>query len=355
VYAKKGINRGAGKHPGYGPTPVAGDGNVFHLGTSGRLYAVELATGKPLWEASVPGCTEVFEEIRRKTSVKPDAGTVDTNPGAPSTLTPLMYIDGVVMVPLGPDLPSRLHGFDGATGNPLWQIENAITVPTPAKINGTIYGLSVGGDQQLRLFKPRTGDVLWTRPLTGTGDCGITVRPIAWVFAEGKLFAPRGAPKGPVMAAYDISEAGAKLAWTSDFPNEFTGWYGYRDGHFYASSQPRQMAAIRAVAGKTVGTFVGADRAQFYIWGDRLVVLGDNHHESIGSDCTYQTLSTDLANLKLEGRTLSPRRFTKYAGVCGYEIMMRDPFADGFLFTRAIDRLKSKGVILGWDLSKDPK
>ena len=63
VYAGKGLNRGAGKHPSYGPTPAAADGRVFHLGSAGRIYALELAGGKPLWEADLGDYPQHFQSL----------------------------------------------------------------------------------------------------------------------------------------------------------------------------------------------------------------------------------------------------------------------------------------------------
>ena len=56
----------------------------------------------------------------------------------------------------------------------------------------------------------------------------------------------------------------------------------------------------------------------------------------------------------MSGRPYLPRAAPGLFGVCGYEVLMRDPFADGFQFTRAINT-QGKGVILCYDLRSGGK
>ena len=381
VYTDKGINRGAGKHPTYGPTPVAGDGKVFHLGSSGRIYCVDSATGEPLWESDVGDEHRILEEIKEKSKGVASKQTRDGVGSLAALLptasdeakkavaarmrmmvTPLMVIDGVLMV----HVPPSLLGFETATGKKLWQIANATSVqsvPCPAKLNGTMYALCSGADGNMRLIRPKTGEVVWKEFL---GACFLPV------VADGRAFVPRAkAPtdgrvlgmysKGerPVLTAFALSETGAKLLWQSTFPMDGDSWNAYRDGVIYASAHVYQPAggkimAFRAEDGTVLGMYDDkeGDRGRFHVWGDRLVVIGDNHHESLGSACYYWALTPGATDLRKSGKPYVPRRFGDYAGVCGYEVLIRDPFADGYQFCRAIDTRKGKGVIMCWDLRK---
>jgi hypothetical protein len=105
-----------------------------------------------------------------------------------------------------------------------------------------------------------------------------------------------------------------------------------------------------------LGTFddEGGDRGRIHLWGDRLIVIGDNHHESLGSNCYYWALTPGVTDLKKSGKPYFPRVIPGYKGVCGYEVLLRDPFADGFQFTRAIDIKEGKGVIMCWNLRARP-
>jgi hypothetical protein len=134
-------------------------------------------------------------------------------------------------------------------------------------------------------------------------------------------------------------------------------WNAYRDGVIYASAAVYQPAggkimAYKAEDGKLLGMYDDreGDRGRFHVWGDRLVVIGDNHHESINAACYYWALTPGLKDLAKSGKPHLPRYRVGYRGVNGYEVLMRDPFADGYQFTRAIDTAQGKGVIKCWDL-----
>ncbi|MGA2501012.1 MAG: PQQ-binding-like beta-propeller repeat protein [Tepidisphaeraceae bacterium] len=363
VYTDKGINRGAGKHLPYGPTPVASQGKVFHLGSSGRLYCVDLDTGRPVWESDVGEEHKALEALKSKVKVTDDtkegfhAREMKGMVAAMKTMvTPLMVIDGVLMVTVG-----DLHGFDTATGKKLWEIPKAtavLSVPCPAKLHGAMYALCSGSDGYMRLIRPKTGEVVWKEFL------GAWFLPIV---ADGRAFVPRlqdpSKPKSkeqrPTLTAFALSETGAKMLWQSDFPMDGDSWNAYRDGVIYATAHVYQPAGGKVMAFKAEdGTLLGmyddkeGDRGRVHLWGNRLVVVGDNHHESLASSCYYWALTPSLKDLAKSGKPHYPRKWGDYRGVCGYEVLIRDPFADGYQFTRAIDIKKGKGVIMCWDLRK---
>jgi hypothetical protein len=118
-----------------------------------------------------------------------------------------------------------------------------------------------------------------------------------------------------------------------------------------------KIKTFKAEDGTVLGTFddEGGDRGRVHLWGDRLVVIGDNHHESMGfCRCYYWALTPGVKDLKKSGKPNFPRVIPGYKGVSGYEVLLRDPFADGYQFTRAINIEKGKGVIMCWDLRARP-
>lgn len=360
VYTGKGYNRGARKHPSYGPTPAAADGKVFHLGSSGRIYCVELATGMPLWESDLGDFRKHYQAIAAKMEQ-----TEDIKDGlirAPDyksmrmTVRPLIAIDGVLMVPT--DSPG-LFAFDAAGGKELWMLDGASRTPSPAKVNGRTYALCTGGDRNMRLVEPKTGKVLWTEPI---GVRFATTH--GFIVADGRAFLPYS--KTPTTAAWDtapvaafaLSETGAKLLWQSKEEAHSETYYAYRDGVLYANIPDKRVKAFKADDGTVLSDLDVSGsmslHGHLHLWGDRLVIVGDDCHESLGHTCYYQSCTPGARDLKLSGLPLAPRTFKPYHGVGGYECWMRPAFADGFVFTRSVNVETGKGAILCWDLRAKP-
>jgi len=359
VYAGKGYNRSARKHVQYGPAPTAADGKVFHLGTCGRIYCVELATGKPLWESDMGDYPEHYKKAAATMQVVADVKDGVSGAFARPLNIPLTVIGGVLMV-----TADRLYAYDTVTGKELWKLDGINMTPCPAKIGGAVYALcNSGGDRNMRLVEPRTGKVLWTEKI-GYMSAGTGVP--SYIVADGRAFVPYGKDKdAPHLAAFALSETGAKLLWQSKEEVTFDAFSAYRDGVIYVNQTPKTMGSVKIMAFKgedgTVLTDFNATQTsslwgQFHLWGDRLVLIGDHCHESLGSPCTYQSLTPGLTDLKISGKTLAPRTFGKYTGVAGYqECWTRPAFADGFLFNRSVNKETGQGAIFCWDLRAPAK
>ncbi|MGD0896560.1 MAG: PQQ-binding-like beta-propeller repeat protein [Thermoguttaceae bacterium] len=360
VYAGKGFNRGAGKHPNYGPTPAAGDGKVFHLGTSGRVYAVDLATGKPLWESDVGDYPEHYRTVMAGVPVRADLDLMASQIREPgrkamrSTVCPLTVIDGVAMVPA-----DRLYAFETATGKELWKLDGASRVPSPAVINGKTYALCSGADQKMRLVEPKTGKVLWTEPI------GISFNTThGFIVADGKAFVPYkkvanvGHWDTAPLAAFALSEIGPKLLWQTKDEAHSETYFAYRDGVLYANLPDKRVKAFKADDGTLLSDLDVSNsmsiHGHLHLWGDRLVLIGDDCHESLAHVCYYQSCTAGAKDLRLSGQALAPRTFKQYHGVGGYECWMRPAFADGFMFTRSVNKETGQGAILCWDLRAQP-
>jgi hypothetical protein len=70
----------------------------------------------------------------------------------------------------------------------------------------------------------------------------------------------------------------------------------YRDGVVYANINQKTQGDVRIMAmkgddGALLNDFRAAQTislwGQFHLWGDRLVLIGDHCHESIGHACYY--------------------------------------------------------------------
>lgn len=373
VFAGKGLNRGAGKHPIYGAVPVASGGKVFHLGSAGVIHAVDLATGKPAWEADVGQFRQDLLAILNRTAGKTAAErAAEVGKWWPYWLLgQLQVVDGVLLVPFGswaakdkhnpPQTPEEsaarkrttLFAFDAATGKPLWTLGDGFGLGNTAcavELGGTTYALTVSKLGMLRLIAPRTGKVLWEEFL-GTSN--------GWqpVVADGRAFVmaaqepqPGVFEKEVFLTAYAVSATGAKRVWQSASPfdgNMFWPAMAHRAGVLYAG-QKGGVYALDAATGKELACLPGG--WLFHVWGDRLVIPGDVAHESMGKPCTYTAVTPGLKDWKLAGEPFAFRDVPGYKGVCGYEVLMMHPFVDGYLFTRAVDVKKGVGVIMCWDL-----
>ncbi|MGD0896561.1 MAG: PQQ-binding-like beta-propeller repeat protein [Thermoguttaceae bacterium] len=329
IFAGKGYHRRASKHTDYGPAPAAADGKVFHLGTAGRIYCLELATGKPLWESDLGDYPAYY-----KNALATKARMKDED------------IEGVAL---------RL-------GRPLY---------TPLiVIGGRVYAVCSGGDETLRLVEPKSGKVLWTEKCEANLWLNREIMSAySYIVADGRAFVPyckdKGAGKGaagPVhLAAFALSETGAKLLWQSKDLLSYDPYFAYRDGVIYANmttdgGKSVNVTAFRAEDGTELSALIQKITSHFYLWGDRVVLEGDACHESLGHTCFYQSGTPGVKDLKLSGQPLAPRTFGKYTGVAGYiERWMRPTFADGFMFTRSVNKETGQGAILCWDLRAHPE
>jgi outer membrane protein assembly factor BamB len=374
VFAGKGLARDDRKHPRYGAVPVASGGKVFHLGSAGVIYAVNLVTGKPAWEADMGQFRQDLLAILKRTEGQPGSNrAAEVDKWWPYAMRgQLQVVDGVLLAPFGPwnakdkhnppktpeESEARkratLFAFDAATGKPLWNLVDGVgegNTACAAKLGDTTYALTASKSGMLRLIVPLTGKVLWEEFL----GVSHSMQP---VMADGRVFVMRAkepkkdtSEKEAFLAAFTLSETGPKLAWQSPqaLPGP-AGWnpIAYRQGIIYAGLQGG-VFALDAATGKELGCLAG-ERWLFHLWGDRLVIPGDVNHESMGLPCTYTAVTPGVKDLKLAGAPFAFRDVPGYKGVCGYEVLMIHPFVDGYLFTRAVDVKKGVGVIMCWDL-----
>jgi alcohol dehydrogenase (cytochrome c) len=165
-------------------TPIVVDGVMFVSGSDGYVWAIDSATGEPLWEYhhslpfDIPLCCgnvnrgvavaqgKVLFVTANAHLIALDATTgkvvwdrvfADTRAGESATLAPLVIKDKVLVGSSGAEYGVRGHidGFEIATGRPLWRF---YPVPKPAEPGGETWS----GDAWAR-----GGGTAW---ITGTYD-----------------------------------------------------------------------------------------------------------------------------------------------------------------------------------------
>ena len=355
IFARKGMNHGGGKRPRSGMTPMAAGGRVFAVGTTGRLYALALDSGKVLWEGTIGPRHAELEKLKAK-------GLAERRIHAAHLLNGLLVADGVLVVPDG---ASGLGGVDLEGGKRLWQLNDALSgfnMPCPVRVKGKPYVACVNRSGKLRLVRPKTGEVLWTVEL----KCEHLTQPVATddhllIFEPNPTYGGdkgRGVNRYGVLAAYRFDESGATRDWA--LPGKYIHELHLdggpsrrvipRDGLVYYlnwTSHPqreRRLLIIRESDGSVLAD-QRIEQDQFYVWGKGLVLVADNQHDSL-RPAIYQAANPDPAKFGLLGKPWQPRAFVPgRIGTCGYEVPIYDPFVDGFMFCRT-----GNGDILCYDL-----
>lgn len=357
VFEDKGLNTGAGKRGGWAVTPCAADGRVFSLGTMGRIYALDLATGKPLWESNIGERHKQLEGEKAKALAERRMANVSRPYGM------LLVVDGVLLVP---DWGGGLLGVDPATGKSLWHLDKGVILsgynaPCPVRVKDKTYIACANMKGDLRLIEPKTGRILWTMPL----KCEHLTQPVAT--AEHLLvFEPNPAYSGEkpaeinrygVLAAYRFDEGGATRDWA--LPGEhihelhLDGGPGRRviprDGLVYylcwgkkGPERHRRLLIVREKDGAILkAQDVAADH--FYLWGDRVITVSDLQHRPRAANAEiWQVHSTDPADFRALGKgwhVNNPQNRIHLA-TGGYEVPVFEAFADGLMFCRVMGGIR---------------
>jgi outer membrane protein assembly factor BamB len=344
TFADKGLNMVPAKRGGFATTPCAAGNRLFCMGTTGRLYALDLATGNVAWESNIGPVHDAMEEFKAE-SLKTLART---NPPCGRPYGMLAVADSVLLVP---DWSGGLVGVEAAAGKRLWQTANMLSGFNGPVVTGDRIAC-VNASGELRLLNARTGAALWTQPL---GSLHLT-QP---VFGEECLLVfeahPKFGNKCGSLAAYRLSEKGATRVWS--LPAEYFQHLGLdagparkivaRQGVVYASllkaegagNDPNDATPQLVIVREKDGQILGAhevDGWNPYLWGDRLITVTDIQHRPRGvRPEVWQMYNADPANFRALGdgwRVDGPP--PAHNGTCGYELPILEVFADGVFFCR---------------------
>jgi outer membrane protein assembly factor BamB len=191
--------------PGPRATPAIHEGRVFALGATGRLNALDLATGELRWSVDV---------LADNGAAAPDYGV---------SASPLVLGDTVVVAPGGPD-GHALVGYDTTDGERRWSGGSgapAYGSPRYAVLAG-VPQILILNDDALASHDPADGRVLWEFAWPPGED---TFQPVVLpgdrVFVStgygvgGKLFQVRVATDGAVVADLLWESRGLKAKFTN--------------------------------------------------------------------------------------------------------------------------------------------
>ena len=283
VFEQKGINFGTFNKGGPMLTPAVADGKVYALGTMGRVYCLDAATGKPLWESNIG---ERFErQVKLKQVAKEQKMLPQFNRDFAVTLT---VADGVVVcsdvLSYKVQTPVReffwshqsgMVGLDGKTGQRLWALPATLGLfvsPVRWTHGGREYVIGINRGKAT-CADPKTGKVVWELEVGANGETPAI---------SGDYLLCNGAADGEgALTCYKLDPSGGKKLWAMPagfgYPRSTPVVY---EGHVYACGRSGKMACIEIATGKVVGALgLNAGGASFAVAADRrLLVQADAAH-----------------------------------------------------------------------------
>ncbi|MBM4019070.1 MAG: hypothetical protein FJ288_12205 [Planctomycetes bacterium] len=363
VYAGRGINTGAGKRGGWAATPCAFGGRVFALGTTGRIYCLDLAAGRPLWESDIGPVHKRLEEARTRGLAERRLASDLAKVSHPYAM--LVAADGVI---LAPDWEGGLVGIDVESSKTLWtlgraqreQILSGFNTPCPVKIGDKTYMVCVNSRGDLRLIDHRAGKILWTVLLkcehltfAVPGSSRIMAFESHPKYSEGRQ---EGVNQVGLLAGYRFDEKGASRAWSlpADRPelaHELKLDAGparrviCRNGlvYYLARSKRSDEKSYRLLVLREEDGSILKEQdvaaGQIYLWGDRLITVTDLQHRPRAANAEiWQMYAADPADSRPLGGAWHVNNPTNPVHVAtgGYEVPVYEAFADGLMFARVM-------------------
>lgn len=272
-FPQRGNNYQTHKHRGHFPVALVADGVVYQPGTTGRLYAVEAATGKLLWE--YPDATP---EVHVTTK-----GGIDCH--APS---PVLF-DGVVMFAAS----GRVHGVDAKTGaerweTPLWHRTSLL----PWSGGGTSLVIASDRDHKKNqnfavALDVADGSVVWRQPVDYLIDFAfpLLAGDLLIGYSLNKEKIKPGQNDGlAILHAHRITAEGLQAAWTTKPLAPIIDTIGMAiDGEHIYVSAAREAICLKLTTGETVArveNVSGARTQTAFLAGGRLFIQPEGRHGS---------------------------------------------------------------------------
>ena len=224
-----------GSHNGPIATPVIADGRVFGLDAHGKLFALDVSSGKELWIANL---AEGLAEDR-----KPFYG-FGTSP---------LIAGGVLIVELGADANRAIAGYDPATGQRKWALgEDKVNYQSPIVIKwkSTEQVVAVG-DTKLFGIDPAQGKILWEYVYQGEERAMANQSLVPVPSGEGLLFLKNKQDSSTMVRLTDTSgKLKVEPVWTAQVLKATYSLPVYHDGYLYGYNGRTVLTCVDAKTGE---------------------------------------------------------------------------------------------------------
>ena len=257
---------------GIGPrsTPTVDAGIVYTQGASGRLLALEGATGEVLWEKDLLAEFGMTAEQEARDLPYGRAGS------------PLIYGD-LVIVPAGGPSDGRtvsLVAYDKTTGEKVWEGgDDQISCASPRTATlGGVEQILIVNESSASGHDPATGRLLWSHPREGRSNANANVSN-AVPLPPNRVFLSKGYGQGSALIELEPNPDGSFVVnelWQSSrvMRTKFTN-VAIRDGYAYGLSEGI-LECIDFETGERIWKGGRYKHGQILLVGDLLLVLAES-------------------------------------------------------------------------------
>ncbi|MFQ5720525.1 MAG: PQQ-binding-like beta-propeller repeat protein [Acidobacteriota bacterium] len=271
----------SGSHDGPISTPLLAAGRVFGLGAWGDLFAVDAATGKPVW------AKHAVEDFSAKA---PFYGFA----------TAPILVDGVLVVEVGAPEGKAIVGLDPENGAVKWTVgDDGVNYQSP--IAGTIAGrrqVVAVTDNRLYGIDARTGETLWSTEHGGDARAmgGGTIVPVP--AGEGRFFLMNRIDSSTMFQVTAAAEGGYEVAslWANRAISRSYVPPVYHGGFLYGISG-RILTCVDAATGEMKWRSRPPGDGFLTMVGQQLIVMtkpGSLHLATISPDGYHEMSRIDL-------------------------------------------------------------
>lgn len=347
VYKGAGANWHDSKAGPCNATPCIWGEKIFAIGSTGRVYCLNMHTGREIWQASIGRRHFAIAEAKRQALQERRFGKLKFNRdfgGAP------VAVDGVVVMP---DFTSHgacgLLALEAETGRRLWHIPNAVaedSTPLIYRNRDRAYVIAgapaTSGDQgsgRIVCVEPRSGKICWTiaEGIRGNQTTMGIWKDYLLVHAPGEGRPPVEGKREPLtMKCFRITPHEAAPLWTLPLVNGIWSEHvpAIADGYVYARLIGPELLCIDIATGKIAGRAahdLGSVGATMVFADGRLIVDRDGSHSATQLAYFETTPARDV--FRPLGEIWSP----PHAHGTSYHPQHAHPCVDGRLFIRGAD------------------
>ncbi len=320
VFAEKGVNWQDHKGGPNNNTPVIGNGRVYSIGSTGRVYCVDATTGQAVWEKTVGPYHDNLRSQKLEYLSRSVGGTPFFGTGRGVATAPI-FVNGVVVLF---DHNGSLRGLDGDDGTLLWEYEGVLeNNPVVWTNGGTEYVVTLTQESMICL-NPADGTKMWETPLLGPVSHGPTIHgDFATLYVGSRALA--------MVTCGRLSPDGFEQLWTS---GELGGLNHYcppliNNGYVYAtySTQTICLDKMTGEVLSVVDNLYASRNGHMQIVEDRLLVQYDGRHGDVG----MHMLGARENDFSEMGSEWHPPQYGTTAYADGF---ITHPYVDGRMFIR---------------------